>query len=131
FNLAPPLLAKRDAQGRLLKAQYGAWMWSAFKLLAHFKFLRGTAFDPFGKTEERRMERRLIDDYRRSIEAALEQFPEHSLAGVVELAGLPERIRGFGHVKLASIETVMPRWEALQRELTGPTGSPALPRRAA
>ena len=69
FNLAPPLLAKRDAQGRLVKAQYGSWMWQAFKLLARFKFLRGTAFDPFGKTEERRMERQLIDDYRRSIES--------------------------------------------------------------
>jgi len=131
FNLAPPLLARRDAQGRLIKAQYGAWMWNAFKLLARFKFLRGTVLDPFGKTEERRLERRLIDDYRRSIETALQHLSEHTLAAVVELAGLPERIRGFGHVKLASIETVMPRWQALERELAGPTGSPALPRQAA
>jgi indolepyruvate ferredoxin oxidoreductase len=131
FNLAPPLLAKRDTQGRLIKAQYGAWMWQAFKLLARFKFLRGTAFDPFGRTEERRIERRLIEDYRASIETTLENLSEKNLAAAIELASLPEQIRGFGHVKLASIEKVKVRWEALERELTGPTGSPAVPLRAA
>ena len=131
FNLAPPLLAKRDAQGRLTKAQYGAWMGPAFKLLARLKFLRGTAFDPFGRTEERRLERQLIDHYRRSIEMALATLSEQNLAAALELASLPEQIRGFGHVKLASIGKVKPRWEALQRQLSGPPGSPALPRRAA
>ncbi len=77
------------------------------------------------------MERQLIEDYRRSLERALENLSEKSLATAVELASLPEQIRGFGHVKLASIEKVKARWQALERELTGPTGSPALPLRAA
>jgi indolepyruvate ferredoxin oxidoreductase len=131
FNLAPPLLAKRDAQGRLVKAQYGSWMWQAFKLLARFKFLRATVLDPFGKTDERRLERQLIDDYRASIEKALANLSEQNLAHAIDLAALPEQIRGFGHVKLASIEKVKVRWAALEHELTGPTGSPALPLRAA
>ena len=70
YNLAPPLLAKRDAQGRLVKSQYGAWMGLAFKLLAKFKFLRGGALDLFGKTDERRMERQLIQDYEASVEGS-------------------------------------------------------------
>jgi indolepyruvate ferredoxin oxidoreductase len=131
FNLAPPLLARRDTRGRLVKAQYGSWMWRAFRLLAPFKFLRGTALDPFGSTEERRLERQLIADYRASIEAALANLSEEKLAAAVELAGLPEQIRGFGHVKLASIEEVRARWKLLERELSGPKGSPALPLRAA
>ena len=104
FNLAPPLLAKRDkATGHLLKQQYGAWMLSALRLLAKFRGLRGTMLDPFGHTAERRMERRLISDYEsliRSILAAL--TPEnHDLA--VELAGVADRIRGYGHIKQQSV----------------------------
>jgi indolepyruvate ferredoxin oxidoreductase len=119
YNLAPPLWAKRDGQGRLLKGQYGAWMWQAFKVLARFKFLRGTAFDVFGRTEERRMERQLIDDYRSSISAALSKLTADNVALVTELASLPEQIRGYGHVKLASLEKVRVRWRLIDQALSG------------
>jgi len=71
FNLAPPLLAKKDAEGRLLKGEYGPWVFTAFKLLKKLKFLRGGRFDLFGHTDERRMERQLIVDYRATIEELL------------------------------------------------------------
>jgi len=99
FNLAPPLFAKKDAKGHLVKAEFGSWMWSAFKLLAKLKGLRGTAFDVFGYTAERRMERALVTEYRDMIEALLPSLDATNHAVAVELAGLPEQIRGFGHVK--------------------------------
>src|SRR5690606_30636275 len=64
FNLAPPLFAKKDAEGNLRKAEYGPWMFKAFRLLAGLRGLRGSALDVFGYTAERRMERRAIVDYR-------------------------------------------------------------------
>jgi indolepyruvate ferredoxin oxidoreductase len=99
FNLAPPLFAKKDAKGHLVKAEFGSWMWSAFKLLAKLKGLRGTAFDVFGYTAERRMERALVTEYRDMIGALLPSLDASNHAVAVELAGLPEQIRGFGHVK--------------------------------
>jgi indolepyruvate ferredoxin oxidoreductase len=99
FNLAPPLFAKKDAKGHLVKAEFGSWMWSAFKLLAKLKGLRGTAFDVFGYTAERKMERALVTEYRDMIEAQLASLDAANHAVAVELAALPEQIRGFGHVK--------------------------------
>ncbi|WP_229412777.1 indolepyruvate ferredoxin oxidoreductase family protein [Massilia sp. Root335] len=99
FNLAPPLFAKKDAKGHLVKAEFGSWMWNAFKLLARLKGLRGTAFDVFGYTAERKMERALIKEYRDMIEALLPSLDAANHAVAVELAALPEQIRGFGHVK--------------------------------
>jgi indolepyruvate ferredoxin oxidoreductase len=131
YNLAPPLFAKRDEQGRLIKTEYGSWVRPAFRLLARARVLRGTVLDVFGKTEERRMERQLIEDYRAAIEAALGGLTEDNLKQVVELAGLPEQIRGFGHVKQASLEKVRVRWRALQEALTGETKETTTPRRAA
>ncbi|MCW5625750.1 MAG: indolepyruvate ferredoxin oxidoreductase family protein, partial [Burkholderiales bacterium] len=119
FHLAPPLFSKRDAQGHLVKARYGSWMWQAFKLLAKFRFLRGTSLDVFGKTEERRMERQLIDDYRASIEGALPRLTEDNWKQVVDLASLPEQIRGFGHVKEKAVEQTRTRWKQLEQELSG------------
>jgi indolepyruvate ferredoxin oxidoreductase len=99
FNLAPPLFAKKDAKGHLVKAEFGSWMWGAFKLLAKLKGLRGTAFDVFGYTAERKMERALVREYRDMIEALLPSLDAANHADAVELAALPEQIRGFGHVK--------------------------------
>ena len=99
FNLAPPLFAKKNAEGHLVKAEFGSWMWSAFKLLAKLKGLRGTALDVFGYTAERKMERALVAEYRDTIETLLPQLDAASYAVAVELAALPEQIRGFGHVK--------------------------------
>jgi indolepyruvate ferredoxin oxidoreductase len=104
FNLAPPLWSKKDSNGHLVKAEYGSWMWRAFALLAKFKGLRGGAFDLFGYTEERRMERALIVEYRQMIDIVLAELNAENLTRAVELASLPEQIRGFGHVKLAAVE---------------------------
>jgi len=105
YHLAPPLLARRDAAGgEPRKRAFGPWMGRAFKLLARLRPLRGSVFDIFGYTEERRMERRLIADYEALIRelAASLSSGNHSLA--VELAALPAKIRGFGHVKARNVE---------------------------
>jgi indolepyruvate ferredoxin oxidoreductase len=103
-HLAPPLWAKRDpATGHLKKQAYGGWVLRAFGLLAKFKGLRGTALDPFGRSAERREERRLIADYESLVPALLAELSPANHAAAVALASLPETIRGFGHVKDASI----------------------------
>jgi indolepyruvate ferredoxin oxidoreductase len=104
FNLAPPLFAKKDAQGQPQKAEYGSWVWPAFKLLAKLKALRGTRLDPFGWTAERKMERQLIVDYRELITNLLSTVTAERLPAAIAIASLPEKIRGFGHVKAASVE---------------------------
>jgi indolepyruvate ferredoxin oxidoreductase len=103
FNLAPPLLARKDRKGHLVKAEFGAWMWSAFKLLAKFKRLRGGALDIFGYSEERKMERALIVEYREMVEGLLNGLNADNVTTAVELASLPEQVRGFGHVKEAAV----------------------------
>jgi indolepyruvate ferredoxin oxidoreductase len=99
FNLAPPRFAKKDAQGRLLKREYGPWVFTAFKVLKRLKFLRGSRFDIFGHTGERRMERQLIVAYKATIEELLGKLSLGNHALAVEIARIPESIRGYGHVK--------------------------------
>ena len=99
FHLAPPIFAKHDAQGHLIKKQYGPWMMKAFGVLAKFKGLRGTALDVFGYTEERKMERALITEYRNTIGGLLSKLNADNLAQAVAIASIPEDIRGYGHVK--------------------------------
>ena len=100
FHLAPPLLARRDPlTGHLQKREYGAWMMPAFRLLAHLKFLRGTAFDPFGYTSERRAERQLVADYEAAIRRHIAGLRADRIPAVTRLARLPEMIRGYGHIK--------------------------------
>jgi indolepyruvate ferredoxin oxidoreductase len=114
FNLAPPLFSKKDGRGHLVKAQYGSWMWQAFKLLAKARKLRGTRFDIFGYSAERKMERQLMVDYRSTILALLAKLSVDKLATAVEIAGLPEKIRGFGHVKDKAVVEFRLQQAALQ-----------------
>ena len=118
FNLAPPLLAKKDAKGHLVKAEFGSWMWSAFKLLAKFKGLRGGAFDIFGYTDERKMERALIVEYREMIVTMIDKLNADNYATAVDLAALPEKVRGFGHVKEAAVATYRTDKARLLAQLT-------------
>ena len=104
FHLAPPLLPGRDAGGRPKKRRFGAGALSLFKLLAALKGLRGTAFDPFGYTAERRMERRLIADYRSLIDRITDEINPANLAAAVELAAAAGRIAGYGPVKDAALK---------------------------
>ena len=106
FHLAPPLLARRDpSTGHLQKREYGAWMMPAFRLLARLKFLRGTAFDPFGYTSDRKAERRLIADYETAITRYIAGLRADRIAALARLARLPEMIRGYGHIKEDAIRT--------------------------
>jgi indolepyruvate ferredoxin oxidoreductase len=105
FHLAPPLLnAGLDALGRPKKKEFGGATMLGFALLSRLKFLRGTPFDLFGMTEERRLERRMIGEYRARIEKLSARLNARNLDVAVAIARLPEDIRGFGPVKLASIE---------------------------
>jgi indolepyruvate ferredoxin oxidoreductase len=100
FHLAPPLSNKPDpVTGEAKKSTYGPWMMTAFRVLAKMKWLRGTALDVFGKTHERRTERRLITDYEALIDELLPRLAAHNHAIAAELASIPEHIRGYGHVK--------------------------------
>jgi indolepyruvate ferredoxin oxidoreductase len=105
-HLAPPLLARRDKRtGVPRKMTFGPWIFSVFGVLAKLKFLRGTAFDIFGYTDERKIERRLVSDYEALLNEVFAKLtPEnHHLA--VGLAAIPEKIRGFGHVKQRQLAT--------------------------
>ncbi len=104
FHLAPSWLAKRDTStGQPRKRSFGPWMLKAFGLLATFKFLRGSALDPFGYSEERRLERELIGRYEDNLEAVLAHLRGDNYRVAVAIAELPEQIRGYGHVKEAGL----------------------------
>jgi indolepyruvate ferredoxin oxidoreductase len=105
FHLAPPLLSSRDPKtGHLLKMEFGSWMLPVFRLLAKLKGLRGTAFDPFGYTAERRVERALIGEYESLVDELLGGLTPANYALAVKLASIPDDIRGYGHVKDAHLE---------------------------
>ena len=120
FHLAPPLLAKRDAQtGVPLKREFGGWVMPLFRLLAGLKNLRGGALDIFGYSAERKQERKLITDYEQDIEQLFDAVNTDNFDLSVEIAGLPQKIRGFGHVKQASIESVAETRAQLFKKLNG------------
>jgi indolepyruvate ferredoxin oxidoreductase len=118
LNLAPPLLSRRDPQtGRYKKKEFGSWILTAFKILAPLKVLRGTAFDIFGYSAHRRYERQLISDYEQMIADLLGSLAIENLPTAVELAHLPEIVRGYDVVKEASIEEMKARREELLRDM--------------
>jgi indolepyruvate ferredoxin oxidoreductase len=121
FNLAPPLLSRRNAKGELVKRQFGPWMMAAFRLLAPLKFLRGTPLDFAGMTQERRRERQLIADYERQLGEVLGKLTADNHAAAVELASVPDSIRGYGHVK----ERAMDAAQRKQAELLERFAQPA------
>ncbi len=100
YNLAPPMISKRDPMtGELQKRQFGPWMLSAFRMMAKFKGMRGGALDMFSKTEERRHERQLIEDYIKLLDEIASKLNAANHASAVALASVPDEIRGYGHVK--------------------------------
>ncbi|WP_068639372.1 indolepyruvate ferredoxin oxidoreductase family protein [Thauera butanivorans] len=111
FHLAVPLLARPDPHtGRIAKRSFGPWVLRLFRLLAGFKRLRGTRLDIFGHTAERRAERALITEFETDIEELLGNLSPDRLPLAIQIAELPERIRGFGHIKTRNMA-----WAAQQR----------------
>ena len=107
FNLAPPLLSKTDRYSGLpKKKEYGSWMLRSFKLLSRLKFLRGTSFDIFGYTGERKMERELVAEYFDTVARLVREVTPNTYDTAVEIASLPEQIRGYGHVKERHLKSV-------------------------
>ncbi len=124
FNLAPPMVASRDPDtGHLIKRAYGPWMMKAFAALAKLRALRGTRFDVFGYSAERKREVRLIADYEALVEELLGRLSPDNHALAVELASIPEHIRGYGHVKDAHLAEAKAREAELLAALRRPAPS--------
>ena len=119
-HLAPPLTAAKNDKGELVKKAYGPWMRKAFGLMASMKGLRGGALDIFGRTEERKMERALIQEYRACIEELLRGLNADNLTLAVEIASIPEDIRGYGHVKERHLVSARAKWQALLQRWRNP-----------
>jgi indolepyruvate ferredoxin oxidoreductase len=116
YHLAPPALAKKNEKGELVKQSFGPWMLTAFRVLAKLKGLRGTAFDPFGRTEERKTERALIGEYQSSIDEVLRGLSAGKLKQAIEIASIPEDIRGYGHVKERHLKAARTKWNGLMAQ---------------
>ena len=112
-HLSPPLLSPTDKAGRPRKVTFGPWMFGAFRLLARLKGLRGTVFDVFGHTAERKTERKLIADYEGLLDEVLARLTPDNHVLAVGLAVIPEKIRGFGHIKLRHLATAKAEEAAL------------------
>jgi indolepyruvate ferredoxin oxidoreductase len=115
YHLAPPVIAKKNDKGEPQKQKFGPWMLTAFRLLARLKGLRGTAFDVFGRTEERKTERALIVEYRADIEELIQNLNADNHAAAVELARIPEQIKGYGHVKERNLALARAQWAELRQ----------------
>jgi len=119
FHLAPPILARRDpVTGHLRKRAFGPWTMSAFRVLARLKGLRGTAFDLFGYTGERKLERQLISDYESLLDTLEARLTLDNRKIAIELARLPLRTRGFGHVKEGAVRWAKKKEADLLARLT-------------
>jgi indolepyruvate ferredoxin oxidoreductase len=125
FNLAPPLLGgKKDALGRPKKRAFGAWMMPMFRLLAKMRALRGTAFDIFGYSADRRLERDLIAGYEKDVAHILSVLSPVTLEAAIEILSLPDRIRGYGPVKEKAVNDAKARYAQLAADLANPPPAP-------
>jgi indolepyruvate ferredoxin oxidoreductase len=115
-HLAPPLTAKKNDKGEFIKSPFGPWVRNAFVWLARLKGLRGGALDVFGRTEERRTERALIQQYRDCIDELLPMLNADRLPLAAEIARIPEEIRGYGHVKERHLQAARLKWDGLMAQ---------------
>ncbi|KQP03767.1 indolepyruvate ferredoxin oxidoreductase family protein [Pseudorhodoferax sp. Leaf265] len=121
YHLAPPMTAKKNAKGELQKRKFGPSMLTGFKILARFKGLRGTVLDVFGRTEERRTERALVKEYRASIDEVLAGLNAANHAVALDIARIPEQIKGYGHVKERNLAAARQKWAQLQAAFRDPS----------
>jgi indolepyruvate ferredoxin oxidoreductase len=119
FHMAPPLLARRGSDGRPRKMRLGAWLMPALRMLSKARRIRGRWLDPFGHTEERRLERQLARDYEALIDEVLASLTADKHALAVAIAKVPESVRGYGHVKLANLASARGRWRELMDRFQG------------
>jgi indolepyruvate ferredoxin oxidoreductase len=127
LHLAPPFVASRDQRtGEAQKRRYGPWMLKLMPHLARLKHLRGSKWDLFGRTEERRMERQLLTDYEALLGEIAGRLTPENHATAIELASLPEHIRGFGHVKERHVREVKAREARLRAAFAGKAENLAL-----
>ena len=125
FNLAPPILSRGvDALGRPKKRAFGAWMLPVFRMLAKARVLRGTAFDIFGHSADRRLERDLIAGYEKDVATVLGLLSPATVDTAVELLSLPDRIRGYGPVKEKAVMDAKARYAQLAADLANPPPAP-------
>ncbi|MEM7423108.1 MAG: DUF6537 domain-containing protein, partial [Pseudomonadota bacterium] len=120
FHMAPPILGKKDSDGRPVKTRFGPWMFRALKVLARLKTLRGTPLDIFGYSAERRGERRAIRDYETMVEELISGLTPDKIGLAAEIARLPTKVRGFGHVKEANAQAVAKEQEGLLAQYRSP-----------
>jgi len=113
YHLAPPLLSRRNEKGELQKRKFGPVMLTGFRVLARLKGLRGGPLDIFGRTDERRAERALVAEYRASIEEVLQALEAANYPTALEIARIPEQIKGFGHVKERHLQAARQAWADL------------------
>src|SRR5690606_7877520 len=122
---APPMIAEKNHKGELIEEPFGPWMMPGFKRLKRFRWLRGTRFDVFGMTPERRTERALRDDYIARLDMLASGLTPENHALAVEIASLPDEIRGYGHVKDRSVEIAGKKLAALLARWNAPAPTPA------
>jgi indolepyruvate ferredoxin oxidoreductase len=128
YYLAPPMLTRPDPHsGISRKVRFGPWMGAVFQLLSRLRFVRGTPLDVFGYSAERRRERALITEYEETIDEVLGRLESRNHAVAIELAALPERIRGFGHVKAASMQKAGEQRVQLLARLRGQQSARVIP----
>jgi len=126
FHLAPPIMGRRGNDGKPRKSSFGPWMMQGFRLLAAIKGLRGTAFDLFGYSAERRMERQLLAQYEADLELVGAALAPGKIEAAVALASVPALIRGYGHVRQASAEKAAGERARLLNRLSQALPEPAL-----
>jgi indolepyruvate ferredoxin oxidoreductase len=126
FHMAPPVFNKPDpATGVPRKSVYGPWMMKAFRVLARMRRFRGTGLDFFGRTDERRQERALIGEYENVVAEIVSGLTPQNHATAIDLASVPEHIRGYGHVRAAHLKTAKTREAALLAQFRSPRPAPA------
>jgi len=122
FHLAPPLLARKDPQtGVPRKMSFGPWLMGAFKVLARLKGLRGTPLDVFGYTHERRTERQLVRDFEARRDEIVGKLNADNHAVAVGLANIPQKIKGFGHIKARNLDAAKKEEADLLARFRSPT----------
>lgn len=120
-HLSPPSLKLKDGEGAPRKKKFGPYIFTLFKLLSKMKFLRGTAFDPFGRHPDRVLERRLITEYLETIEQIIVSLNDNNYDIALELANYPDDIRGYGYIKEKSVEAIEQKREKLLKQLISNT----------